>query len=247
MQLEKDIAREGEKDALHDSHTAKELREQLSAILGHDLRNPLQAIVVTSELIAKKSTDPEVVALVRRIKVHSKRMASMIDDVLDLTRGRLGGGIGIRIEEVADLAAALRAVVQELQDGHPGRRIIADIAVGRTVRCDIGRMQQLAFHLIGNALAHGAAESPVKVTATAADNDLILEVWNEGQPIPLERKEPIFEPILRHSATRSRPSAGLGLYICAQLVRAHPGEITVTSTQEGGTRFTVRLPWHFLS
>src|ERR1022692_2457927 len=102
MQLEKGIARESEKDALHDSHTAKELREQLSAVLGHDLRNPLQAIVVTSELIAKKSTDPDVVALATRIKANSKRMSSLIDDVLDFTRGRLGGEIGIRIEVVPD-------------------------------------------------------------------------------------------------------------------------------------------------
>jgi hypothetical protein len=247
MQLEKGIARESEKDALHASQTAKELREQLSAVLGHDLRNPLQAIVVTSELIAKKSTDPDVVALARRIKANSKRMSSLIDDVLDFTRGRLGGEIGIRIEVVPDINAALRAVVQELQNGHPTRQIIADVAVDRTVRCDNGRIQQLASHLIGNALAHGAPDSPVKVTATAADNDLIFEVWNDGQPIPPERQEKVFEPFRRHSATSSRPSLGLGLFICAQIVREHHGEITVTSTQEGGTRFTVRLPLYFLS
>jgi signal transduction histidine kinase len=171
----------------------------------------------------------------------------MIEDVLDFTRGRLGGEIGIRIEEVPDINGALRAVVKELQEGQPTRQIIADIAVERTVRCDIGRIQQLASHLVGNALAHGAPDSPVKVTATAAEKDFIFEVWNDGEPIPPERQEKVFEPFRRHSATSPRQSLGLGLFICAQILRAHHGEITVTSTREGGTRFTVRLPLHFLS
>jgi signal transduction histidine kinase len=247
MQLDKDITHESEQNPPHDSRTATELREQLVAILGHDLRNPLQAIVVTSELIARKVTDPDVVALARRITGNSKRMSSLIDDVLDFGRARLGGGIGIRIDDVRDLNGALRAVVREFQDGQPTRQIIADIAVTRTMRCDIGRIQQVASNLIGNALAYGAAVSPVKVSAVAAENDFIFEVWNDGQPIPPERIEKVFEPFWRHSATSSRQSLGLGLYICAQIVRAHGGQITVTSTKESGTRFTVRLPLVFLS
>jgi signal transduction histidine kinase len=232
-----------------DGDTARdsELREQLGAILGHDLRNPLQAIVVTSELIAKKSTDPDVVSLAKRIKANSKRMSSLIDDALDLSCGRLGGSIGIRIAEVRDINGGLRTVVQELKDGQPARQIIADINVTRSVRCDIGRIQQVATHLISNALAHGAPDGPVKVSASAGEKEFIFEVWNDGQPIPPERLEKILEPFRRHSASSIRPSLGLGLYICAQIVRAHGGTITVTSTREGGTRFTVRLPLHFLS
>jgi signal transduction histidine kinase len=247
MQLDEDITRESEPNALHDSRTANELRDQLSAILGHDLRNPLQAIVVTSELIAKKSAEPDVAALARRIKANSKRMSSLIDNALDFIRGRLGGSIDIRSDDVRDINAGLRAVVQELQEGQPGRQIIADFAVTRTVRCDIGRIRQLAYNLVGNALAHGAADSAVKVTAMAAENDFIFEVWNGGRPIPPERLEKVFEPYWRHSASSSRQGLGLGLFICAQIVRAHGGKITATSTQESGTRFTVRLPLHLLS
>ncbi len=247
MQPDEELARESEPNVQHDSRTMDELREQLGAILGHDLRNPLQAIVVTSELIAKKSADPDVIALARRVKANSQRMSSLIDDALDFARGRLSGGIGTRIDDVQDINAGLRAVVKELQDLQPARQIVADIAVTRPVRCDILRVRQVASNLIGNALAYGAPDSPVNITAVADDNDFILEVWNAGQPIPPERLERIFEPYRRRSAASNRQSLGLGLYFCAQIVRAHGGRIGLTSTQEGGTRFTARLPLHSLS
>ena len=221
MQPDKELTRESEANAPQDVRTLEELREQLGAILGHDLRNPLQAIVVTSELIAKKSADPDVVALARRIKANSKRMSSLIDDALDFTRARLGGGIGVRIEEVQDINADLRAVVKELQDEQPARQIVAEFSVARPVRCDILRVRQLAANLIGNALVHGAPDSPVNVTAVADDHDVILEVWNAGRPIPSERLETIFEPCRRRSASSTRQSLGLGLYFCAQIARAH--------------------------
>ena len=119
MQLDGEITRENEQNALRDERATSELREQFIAILGHHLRNPLQAIVVTSELIARKVNDPSVAGMAARIKANSKRMSSLIDDVLDFARGRLGGGIGIRVDDVHDMDAALRAVVEELQVGQP--------------------------------------------------------------------------------------------------------------------------------
>jgi signal transduction histidine kinase len=247
MQLDNEITRESEQNALRDERAASELREQFIAILGHDLRNPLQAIYVTSDLIARKFADSGLVALAGRIKANAKRMSSLIDDVLDFARGRLGGGVGIRIDDVHDVNTGLRAVVKELQDGQPTREIIADLDVVGTVRCDLGRVQQVASNLIGNALRHGAAESPVKITAVADENNLIFDVWNDGPPIPPENLERVFEPFWRRSASDSREGLGLGLYICAQIVRAHHGKLTVTSNEEGGTRFTVHLPLHLPS
>jgi signal transduction histidine kinase len=242
MQLDSQTIREDEQNALRDERATSELREQFIAILGHDLRNPLQAIVVTSDLIAKKYADPGLVSLAGRIKVNSKRMSSLIDDVLDFARGRLGGGIGISIDAVHDINAGLRAVVKELQDGQPTRQIIADLGVTGAVACDLRRVQQVASNLIGNALTHGAPDSPVKVTAVSAGNEFLFEVWNDGQPIPPDSLGKVFEPYRRHSASGSRQGLGLGLYICAQIVRAHGGSLAVTSTREAGTRFTVRLP-----
>jgi signal transduction histidine kinase len=242
MQLDNEMTRESEQTALRDERAASELREQFIAILGHDLRNPLQAILATSEFFSRKLEDPVLLGMAARIKTNARRMSSLIDDVLDFARGRLGGGIGIRVDDVHDIGSGLQSVVKELQDGQPTRQIIADIGVTRTVRCDLGRVQQVASNLIGNALVHGAAQSPVKVTALADDNDLIFEVWNEGEAIPPDSIDKIFQPFWRHSTSDARQGLGLGLHICSQIVRAHGGRLTVTSTKENGTRFTARLP-----
>jgi signal transduction histidine kinase len=242
MQLDDEITREFEQNALRDERATSELREQFIAILGHDLRNPLQAIVATSELIARKCTDPSLVSMATRIKANSRRMSSLIDDVLDFARGRLGGGIGIRMDDIHNIDTALLAVVKELQDGQPNRQIITEISVTRTVRCDIGRIQQVASNLIGNALTHGAPESPVRVSIMTDENNLILEIWNEGEPIPGDSIDKVFEPFWRHSTSGSRQGLGLGLHICSQIVRAHGGKLSVTSTREAGTRFTAFLP-----
>jgi signal transduction histidine kinase len=177
-----------------------------------------------------------------RIKANARRMSSLIDDVLDFARGRLGGGIGIRIDDIRDIDTGLQAVVKELQDGQPTRQIISNISVTRSVRCDLARIQQVASNLIGNALAHGAPESTVRVTAGTDESYFILEVWNEGEPIPPENIDKVFEPFWRHSTSGSRQGLGLGLYICAQIVRAHGGKLCLTSTRESGTLFTARFP-----
>jgi signal transduction histidine kinase len=241
-QLDIELGREKDQSALKDERASNELREQFIAILGHDLRNPLQAISATSELMERKATDPVMTGLALRIKANARRMSALIDDVLDFARGRLGGGIGVRFDEINNLSSGLHAVVKEFQDGQPDREILTSISVTRTVRCDLGRLQQLASNLIGNALTHGARQSPVKVTAFFDDRDLIFEVWNAGDPIPPESMGKVFEPFWRREAAARGEGLGLGLHICSQIVRAHRGKLSVTSTTEAGTTFTARLP-----
>ncbi len=234
--LERDAA------ALNEERATAELREQFIAILGHDLRNPLQAIAAATELIHRKASDPASVQdLANRIRSNTKRMSALINDILDFARGKLGGGIGVHVDEVADINAGLEQVVRELQDGQPDRQIVAHINVAHTVRCDLGRVQQVASNLIGNALTHGAAKTPVKFTAHSDDHDLVLDVWNEGEPIPPESRSRIFEPFWRNSTSGSRQGLGLGLHICSQIVRAHKGQLAVVSG-DSGTTFTARLP-----
>lgn len=242
LQLDSDLSREQDRSALRDAHASSELRDQFIAILGHDLRNPLQAVYSAGVLLEKKISDPMLKDVAARIRVNVKRMTSLINDVLDFARSRLGDGMGVKIEEVEDLGAGLNAVVQEFKDGQPDRQILANISVTRKVRCDLGRVQQVASNLIGNALQHGAAQSPVKVCVRAEALDLILDVWNSGEPIPPESLNRICEPFWRQSSSGNREGLGLGLYICAQIVRAHGGTLSVSSTPEDGTRFTARLP-----
>jgi signal transduction histidine kinase len=162
--------------------------------------------------------------------------------VLDFARGRLGGGIGLALADVDNITDGLTSVIEELQVAQPDCRILSHIDVSRSVPCDLGRLQQVASNLLGNALMHGRPGSPIKITASTDEHDLVLEVWNAGLPIPPESIGKIFEPFWRNSVSPNRNGLGLGLHICSQIVRAHHGQISVTSTEEQGTSFTVRLP-----
>ena len=242
MQLESELTRERERTALLDERAASELREEFIAVLGHDLRNPLAAITNMSEILARTATDPVFSDIGVRIKRNAARMSDLIDDVLDFARGRLGAGISVDRKRVENVGAALDAVVKELQDSQSDRVIVSDIQVALPVVCDPGRLQQVASNLIANALTHGAADSEVKVSAGIEDAELFFEVWNAGTPIADTEREHMFKPFWRHSASQSRQGLGLGLYICAQIINAHEGVISVTSDRANGTRFTVRIP-----
>jgi len=241
-QLEDELKREKDHNTWRDERAAGELRDQFLAILGHDLRNPLQAISSTAALLERRLSDSVLIGMASRIRSNVRRMSALIDDVLDFARGRLGGGIGVDIKNCADVESSLVSVVEELQDGSPQRHIVLDASVTQPVQCDLGRVQQVLSNLIGNALTHGAADSPVKVTVRDTDDELVLEVCNAGEPIPAESIGKIFQPFYRQSTSSNRQGLGLGLHICSQIVRAHGGTLSVASTKAEGTRFTVRLP-----
>ena len=116
------------------------------------------------------------------------------------------------------------------------------LAIGRTIRSDRGRIQQLASNLLSNALRHGSTSHPVNFSAHTDDTELVIQVANRGTPIPPESLARVFEPFFRHSISASREGLGLGLHICAQIVRAHAGRLDVESTAATGTRFTARIP-----
>jgi len=241
LQLESDRTREQVEHELITEREAGELREQFIAVLGHDLRNPLAAIAMAATLLSRKAGDPAAVAsAAQRIERSARRMSGLIDDVLDFARGRLGGGIGVEFGQTSTLGASLEAVVMELSTVHPQREIHADVEADATVRCDPARIQQLLSNLLANALAHGSPDSPVIVSAAVEGRELVIDVWNEGEPIPAGRLDMVFAPFWRRTA--SREGLGLGLYICSQIVKSHRGTLTATSTARDGTRFVARLP-----
>lgn len=226
-----------------DAREARELREQLVALLGHDLRGPLAAVAAQAALLPLKAHDAAAVqSIAALIQGHAKRMAALLDGVLDLARGGLDGGIGVRLAPVDDIAQALNAVVAERQEAHPKRAIAGVIEVCPRIVCDRGRVQQLASNLLTNALDHGAQESTVRFNARADGAHLVLQVSNDGEPIPAAVLDRIFEPFPRASVAGDRQGLGLGLHVCAQIVAAHHGRLDVASTREAGTTFTARLP-----
>jgi signal transduction histidine kinase len=242
LQLENVRAKELVDAALLDERAAGELREQFIAVLGHDLRTPLAAVSAGADVLQQTMTDPLALTVAASTKRSVKRMSDLIDDVLDFARGRLGSGIGVKRSLTSDLAEALQGVVAEVRAIHPHKIVSFDVDVRVPVLCDRARIQQLASNLLANAVAHGRPDSPVRFTATTQDGELVLEVWNDGDPIPADSLPKIFGPFWRRAISVEREGLGLGLFICAQIVKSHYGQLDVQSSRQKGTLFTARLP-----
>jgi signal transduction histidine kinase len=230
-------------DALASERVTAELREQFIAVLGHDLRSPLGACGAIGEIMKREPDRARVAELGKRLLVSVRRMSSMIDDVLDFARGRMGAGMALTLALEHNLDVLLASVISELQLAGQGPQIQADIRLGGPVLCDPGRVQQVLSNLVKNALVHGSQDMPIGVKVRSDARDLRIEVTNRGTPIAREELERIFEPYARASqATGRRQGLGLGLYICRQIVQAHGGTLRVTSTASEGTRFVATLP-----
>jgi signal transduction histidine kinase len=218
-------------------------RDEFLGILGHDLRNPLNAIVMSASTLHDLGAAAGAPARVaERILRSATRMGRLIADLLDLTRTRLGLGIPI-VPALTDLGAVCHQVVAELEAGHPGHPVRFQAEGDLDGEWDSARLAQVVSNLVGNALEHGAKESPVDLVARQDDGGVELEIHNEGPPIPEEELHTIFEPMRSHGRDETASShLGLGLYIAEQVVAAHGGTIAVTSTPVSGTTFTIHLP-----
>lgn len=228
---------------------AEMLRERFMAILGHDLKNPLQAITLSTSAMLRSEAFPDNWRRhVGRIATSAKTMSQMIADLLDATRGKMGTGIPVQPAPM-DLRAVVQQVAEELEAEFPERRIEvrchggapSSSAAGQGFRgeWDHTRMQQLVQNLARNAVRHGVPDTPVRLTLEDAGDLVRLSVHNEGE-IPEEFRGQLFQPFRRRSA--SSEGLGLGLYIVKEIARAHGGRVSVRSSREEGTTFEVHLP-----
>lgn len=213
------------------------LREQFIAVLGHDLRNPLQAIDMAAELIQLGSPEPRLARNVQRIRQSVERMVDMIDNLLDFARGRLGGGIPLSVVAEPELAPALEHVVTEIRIAYPQRNLEASIELRAPVACDAARIGQLMDNLLANAMRHGTGDQPVRVRASSGEGRFELSVHNSGVAIPPEKMARLFQPFSRTLEDEPGPGLGLGLYIAAEIAKAHGGTLRATSSPESGTEF----------
>jgi signal transduction histidine kinase len=241
LQLDSEGRQHATESALLNERATAELREQFIAVLGHDLRNPLAAVSASAEVLQRRSKEPETISIGRRLQATTRRMARLIDDVMDFARARMGSGLYVTLAPEDDLRSALCDVVAELRDANPGRTVLESIGIGQRVVCDRGRLQQLLSNLLGNALAYGARDEPVKVDAWIEGDCVVVSVTNGGQPIAKDDLHKVFEPYWRPATSKPGGGLGIGLYICSQIVEAHGGVLDVTSSEEKGTRFVARL------
>ena len=239
-QLDAENRQQATRSDLSSERETAELREQFIAVLGHDLRTPLGSIALGADLLALKLADPALLPVVERIRRSARRMASLVDDVMDFTRGRMGSGIGLTRRRHDSLHLTLEQVIDEMRGLHPERVIAASIPDQLCLDCDPERMAQLLSNLLANALVHGHAGTPVHVDARQDDGKLVLSVSNEGQDLPPEVIAQLFKPYWRATSRPGSEGLGLGLYIVDQIARAHGGKIDVRSNA-GRTTFTFTL------
>jgi signal transduction histidine kinase len=219
-------------------------RNLLLAVVGHDLRNPLDTIMVTAHYLSKlriEGVGPEVIA---RLSRSGARIKHLLDDLLDYNRATLGNGIPIAVADI-DLAEVCALEIDGLQTAHPDR-VISFIAKGNLRGVwDAARIQQILSNLLKNALDYGARDAAIEVQATELEREVLLSVRNRGAPIPPATLRNIFEPLRRGAGGHDRPETGsnlgLGLFIAQEIARAHGGTIHVSS-DEHETTFTVNLP-----
>lgn len=252
-QLEAEQARAQVQHELLSERETAELREQFIAVLGHDLRTPLGAILSGAEILLLKHHDQVTRQVAERIRRSTARITALIDDVVDFTRGRMGGGIALGLRLEADTDLFLRQVVDELCDLYPGRRIDSHIAPALALRCDPDRLSQLLSNLLKNALVHGSDAALIVVDAHLDKGMFVLRVANGGADLAPEVLEQLFRPFWRGSASNAASNAasstsshggeglGLGLYIVDQIARGHQGKVVVSSTG-GTTAFTFTMP-----
>jgi signal transduction histidine kinase len=218
------------------------LRDQFVAVLGHDLRTPLSAIRMSSELLESRTTEKRSLNLIAAIRNSSVRMGMLIENVLDFARGRMGGGIPVKRQLVDDLGPILELALREVQMSSPEAQITHALDLPGGIYCDSLRITQLLSNLVGNAVTHGARSSPIRVQAWCEDADVVISVLNQGPPIAERLMPLLFEPFTRSEAGQRGEGLGLGLYIASQIAEAHGGTLQVTSTLEAGTAFVARFP-----
>jgi signal transduction histidine kinase len=207
-------------------------------ILAHDLRNPLAAIATGAALLARLPDASEACQrIVGRINRSARRMAGLITDIVDYTRGQHGGGLSLN-RRPTDLAEISRLVVDEIRASHPTASIEVETVGRLTGEWDPAKIEQALSNLLANAVQHGGPN--VKLIASGEDMEHVeVTVWNSGHPIPQERLGEVFDAFKKGDTNAT--GLGLGLFIVREIAQAHLGSVAVRS-DGGGTIFTFRLP-----
>jgi signal transduction histidine kinase len=224
----------------HFSSLVEQSRNLLLGMLSHDMRSPLQAIQMTAVHLGKMNAGEAISEAARRLVKSGGHMQALLDDLVDFNRSNLGIGIGI-VPQAVDLGALCREEVEQVRAGHPGSRVDLRVSGDCHGSFDGKRVQQLLGNLIINAITHGRADAPVRVTVDCRESAILIEVSNQGPPIPRTTLEQIFEPLKRGAGARDSAGLGLGLYIVSQIAKAHGGDVQARSDDDE-TVFSVRLP-----
>jgi len=220
---------------------ADRARADLVRMLSHDVRTPLAVLVNQAYLARRRATTPEAVRSADVISTSARRIAAMIDDLVDamhLETGELSV-----VTRAVDFAEFARELKERLADALPVERVQLEAAPGLPpVEADPDRLERIVVNLLANALKYAPGRSPVRLAASRAEGEVHITVRDEGPGIAPEDLPHVFERFYRSPSVCGTEGLGLGLYICRKLVDAHGGRIWVESRAGAGSEFHVALP-----
>ncbi|WP_378187112.1 ATP-binding protein [Aquimarina sp. W85] len=227
---------------LEEERKTAELRETFIAILGHDLRNPVGTTRMCADMMLLSPTKDMVVKNAAIIKATSYRMQGLIDNLLDFAKGHLGDGIRLDITtDPSVLNTSIQQVITEIKSMAPDHVVDVMLHYPKSVNCDANRVAQLLSNLLGNAIAHGASDAPIKVETAVSQDVFELKVTNGGAKIPEAAMQNLFKPFYTESTDPKKSGLGLGLYIASEIAKAHKGNLQATSSNKQ-TSFIFTMP-----
>lgn len=216
-------------------------RAQLLAVLGHDLRDPLQTIGMMGRLLEQAGIERHTV-YGRRIAVSIGRMQRLIGEVFEMSRMRAGLGLGLAVRS-GELAIFVQALVDDAQLAHPESEVVAEIPSTLDADFDPDRMAQVVNNLLSNARNHGLIGEAVWLKLAVDCSSVLLSVSNTAPPIEADDVGNLFDPFKSKSVgkVRNPGGLGLGLYIASEVVKGHGGKLEYS---HDGTRvsFNVTFP-----
>lgn len=232
----------------HYTKAVEQARNLFLGVLGHDLRNPLGAASMTAEIMLRRGDlDPRQTIFTTQIVNTVARATQIVNDLLDITRSAFGTDVPIT-KAAMDFGELAHRLVQEMTTLSPNRPIELEVLGETDGQWDGARIGQVFSNLIGNALQHSAGLAPISVAVAGKPAEVVLSVHNMGRPIPPEILGRLFDSEEKgHGHVTHAPGSthlGLGLFIVKKIAEAHGGGVTVTSTAEAGTTFSVTFPRH---
>lgn len=225
-------------EQLIEDKKAAELRDKFIAILGHDLRNAVGAILNVSALLLRMPVEDRVKRMATIVQASTQRMRMLIENILDFANGHLGEGIKLQLSNDEPLEEMLLQVVEELRLVSQEYKVEIKFTLEQAFNCDGKRLAQLFSNLLNNALTHGKRGAPVQAVVSATNDEFLLSVTNEGDKISQHIMDRLFQPFYKGDKEPVRQ--GLGLYIASEISKAHKGTLEVDSTDEY-TCFTFRM------
>ena len=230
-----------EKLRLYERALRERFEQDLVGIVSHDLRSPLNAISLAAESALRRGdTNERNRRSFQIIRSAASRATRLVHDLLDYTRVLHGTGLPIKRECFCLLKLA-HEIVEELRASFPATEFTFEREGETEGYWDRDRLAQLLTNLVGNASTYGSG-APIGVRIVGNESDVSLHVHNHGEPIPAELIPQVFEPLSRATENRRAGNIGLGLFIVNEIVLAHGGTVTVQSSVDDGTTFSVSLP-----